>query len=50
MTPQQELQLFQSFVGLSVKQIDYRLALLHRYIATKQLNLRIKVTGLNIGD
>ena len=50
MSPQTEMKILQLCKGLTIKQVDYRLAIMQRHIATKQLNLRLKVTGLNLGE
>ena len=36
--------------GKSIKEVDRILAKYQRIVATQQLNLRLKVTGLKIGD
>ena len=48
MKPETELKILQLCKGLTIKQTDKRLALMQRYISQKQLDLRLKVTGLNI--
>lgn len=50
MSAEQELKILQLCKGMTIKQVDYRLALMQRYVATKQLDMRMKVTGLKIGD
>lgn len=50
MTPETERKIMELCKGMTIKQVDYRLALMQRYIATKQLNTRLKVTGLKIGE
>ena len=50
MSTDTEMKILQLCKGMTLKQVDYRLALMQRYIATRQLETRLKVTGLNIGD
>ena len=50
MSTETEYKILQLCQGMTLKQADYRLALMKRYIATKQLGTRLKVTRLNIGD
>ena len=50
MSADTEYKILQLCKGMTLKQVDYRLALMQRYIANKQLETRLKVTGLNIGD
>ena len=44
-----EMKIMQLCKGLSLKQVDKRLALMVRYCEQRQLELKMKVTGLNIG-
>lgn len=46
MSPQAEMRIMELCKGMTLKQVDRRLALMQRYIVTKQLDLRLKVTGL----
>ena len=50
MSPQTELKILDLCKGLTLAQVDNRLALMQRYCNEKQLELRLKVTGLKIGD
>ena len=50
MSPEAQMKIMELCKGMTLKQVDRRLSIMQRYIATKQLNLRLKVTGLNIGD
>lgn len=46
MSPEAQMKIMELCKGMTIKQVDRRLALMQRHIATKQLSLRLKVTGL----
>lgn len=46
MTAQAEYKIMQLCKGMTLKQVDRRLVLMQRYVATKQTKLRMRVTGL----
>ena len=50
MSPRAEFKILELCKGLTLKQVERRLAIMQSYCDAKQLNLRLKVTGLNIGD
>ncbi len=50
MSPETEFKIFKLCSGKTIKQIEYRLEVLNKFIAAKQLGLRCRIATLNIGD
>lgn len=50
MSPQTELKIMELCKGMTIKQAERRLAIMQRYVAVNNLKLRLKVTGLPIGE
>ena len=50
MSPEAEMKIFTLCRGKTIKQVEYRLEVLNKYIAAKQLGLRCRIATLKIGD